>query len=304
MALTAEQRKVLNTIHQVGRAKGAKPIQIKAAIETGLVESGLRNLPGGDADSAGWRQERASLYRNPTNLTESVARFFDETAPLVGKYGRAGDLAAAVQRPAAQYRGRYQNMSAQAQQLLGTGGLSVSQPSSSTRTVNVGQPVTPGGMDRGQLLSQYLLTRGQPGALAGLGGGLGSLQQPTKQVTTTTPGTQATVNMGGKSKLLELFWQGAGGINAKDGKEVPQGFVSGHTDHVHVAAGPKTVVELGKLAQSMGLHVGENPHFGKVNPVHVANSYHYKGEAIDVSGNPAKMRAYAHQVAQMYGIKR
>lgn len=105
------------------------------------------------------------------------------------------------------------------------------------------------------------------------------------------------------SPLLELFWQGQGGIDAKNGQAVPQGFVSGHQDHVHVAAGPKTVVELGQLAQQMGLHVGENPHFGGVNPVHVKNSFHYKGEAIDVSGDPAKMQAFAHRVARLYGIR-
>jgi hypothetical protein len=38
----------------------------------------------------------------------------------------------------------------------------------------------------------------------------------------------------------------------------------------------------------MGLHVGENPHFGGVTPVHVQGSYHYKGEAIDVSGDPRR----------------
>jgi hypothetical protein len=68
---------------------------------------------------AGWRQERASLYKDPTNLHASINRFFDETAAVRGKYGRAGDLAAAVQRPAAQYRGRYQARQAQADQLRG-----------------------------------------------------------------------------------------------------------------------------------------------------------------------------------------
>lgn len=181
-------------------------------------------------------------------------------------------------------------------------GGGVTQAASTTRTVK-GVPVTPGGEDRSQLLAQYLLNRNRPGSLMSLAGELGSLKAPVTK--TTIPGAvQSSPSMaGGKSKLLELFWQGAGGINMKNGAVVPQGFVSGHTDHVHVAAGPKTTVELGRLAQSMGLHVGENPTFGKVNPVHVANSYHYKGEAIDVSGDPAKMRAFAHRVARMYGAK-
>jgi hypothetical protein len=103
--------------------------------------------------------------------------------------------------------------------------------------------------------------------------------------------------------LRELFYQGPGGIDVKNGQRQPLGFVSGHTDHVHVASGPKTVVELGRLAQSMGLNVGENPHFGGVDPVHVKTSYHYRGEAIDVSGSPDKMRAFARKVASLYHIK-
>jgi hypothetical protein len=70
-------------------------------------------------------------------------------------------------------------------------------------------------------------------------------------------------------QLYELFWQGHNGINVKNGQPEPQGFVSGHTDHVHVAAGPRSVIRLGRLAERMGLHVGENPHFGGVTPVHV-----------------------------------
>jgi hypothetical protein len=121
---TPEQQKVVQTILRVGRQRGASPKELKAAIETGLVESGLRNLSGGDADSAGWRQERASLYPDPTNVQHSAARFFDEAkrANASGRYGSAGSLAAAVQRPAAQFRGRYQQRSGDADALLGDSG--------------------------------------------------------------------------------------------------------------------------------------------------------------------------------------
>jgi hypothetical protein len=162
---------------------------------------------------------------------------------------------------------------------------------------------------RQDVLKQYLLQRGRPGSILALATGLRDVKAPDAPAATAhspaaTPAADATAPAAtGGSKLLELFWQGPGGINVKNGAKVPQGFVSGHQDHVHVAAGPKTVVQLGKLAQRMGLNVGENPHFGTVHPVHVANSYHYKGEAIDVSGPTAKMRAFAHRVAQGYGIK-
>lgn len=37
------------------------------------------------------------------------------------------------------------------------------------------------------------------------------------------------------SQLKELFWNGPGATNIKNGRRVGKGFVSGHTDHVHVA---------------------------------------------------------------------
>lgn len=152
----AEQRRVIRRIRQIGRQVGASPKEVKAALETGIVESGLRNLPGGDADSAGWRQERASLYPDPTNLDASIRRFYRETAAVKAQHGTAGSLAAAVQRPAAQYRGRYQGVSGQAQALLGG-----AAPSGRTldRPVAPDAPITPAVDNRaarGQAVSQFL----------------------------------------------------------------------------------------------------------------------------------------------------
>lgn len=120
--LTSEQQRVVAAIRAGARRNRATPKEVKAAIETGLVESNLQNLSGGDADSAGWRQERASLYKDPTNLRASVDRFFQETKAVRGKYGTAGALAAAVQRPRADLRGRYQEVSGEAEKLLGASG--------------------------------------------------------------------------------------------------------------------------------------------------------------------------------------
>lgn len=320
MALTPEQRAVLATIRQVAARKGARPKQVKAAIETGLVESGLRNLPGGDADSAGWRQERASLYKDPTNLRASVGRFFDETAPLRTKYGSAGDLAAAVQRPAAQYRGRYQQQSGRADQLLGVAGGAKGTPQQPRASTTTTTPGVDNSAARGAAIAQFLGDdKADPLTFAMQVRGL--RDTPGTTTTSAAPRPPAKrpgpgrANTGNPSDLLELYWQGRNGINVKNGKKVPQGFVTGHDEHVHAAGSPATVIALGKLAKSMGLRVGENPYFTGQAPgpgVHVATSNHYKikvvggkevGEAIDVAGDPKTMAHYAATVAHRYGIK-
>jgi len=318
MALTAEQKRVLAHIKRVGAEVGASPKELKAAVETGLVEANLTNPSVmTDHDSLGWRQERASLYPDPMNLDASIKRFFQETKAVKHKYGRAGDLAAAVQRPAAQYRGRYQERSAEADRLLGSmlpsSGAVRQAPAKSTE-----QTVTTPGVDnsgaRASAALQFLRSKSKdPVYLAQQVQGLQDTPAVTKTTTTptgttggTTPSATSSAGTNGRvggGPLKELFWQGEGGINAKNGKLVPQGFVSGHTNHVHVASGPETTRRLGKLAQQMGLHVGENKAFGGVAPVHVQNSNHYSDRAIDVSGDPAKMRAFAQRVAKMYGIR-
>jgi hypothetical protein len=115
MAYSPQQLALAQRLVRVGRRRGESGKEIVAALETGLVESNLRNLPGGDADSAGWRQERASLYPNPRNVRASINRFYDETSKAGNGRGMtAGQLAAAVQRPRADLRGRYQERSGEA----------------------------------------------------------------------------------------------------------------------------------------------------------------------------------------------
>lgn len=105
-------RKVLRTARRAGATRKEK----LAAAETGLVESGFRNLPGGDADSEGWRQERASIFPNPRNVKAGAQRFFSEAKEQSG--ATAGELAANVQRPAEQYRGRYDEEKPKANAIL------------------------------------------------------------------------------------------------------------------------------------------------------------------------------------------
>lgn len=106
---------------------------------------------------------------------------------------------------------------------------------------------------------------------------------------------------GGGSKLKEFFYTPVGQWKGT----TPIGVVPNHSNHVHIAAGVKTTVKLGKLAQKMGLRVGENKAFSGSTPTggHAPNSWHYKDRAIDVSGDPAKMKAFALRVKRMYGLK-
>ena len=313
---------VIDEILRQGRNQPRR--RVLAALVTGRVESNFKNLSGGDADSQGWRQERASLYKDPRNLKASVRRFYQEAAKL--DHGqKVGELAADVQRPAAQFRGRYAQHVGEAREILGSGGAGTGGGGSSTTTVKLGGPGS--AVDVAAALAQTsqapqrtitapamsdlitpegyrpVVTQAPSEPPSDLKGALAQIgQDKLPSLTTSTTTTRAGGRAGGVpksgSQIKELFWQGPGGIDIKNGKRVPQGFVSGHTDHVHVAAGPKTVVRLGKLAQQMGLHVGENPHFGGVDPVHTQGSYHYKNEAIDVSGDVAKMRKFAKRVAK------
>lgn len=107
--LGSEESHVARKVLRQGERKGADYKELLAAAETGLVESGFKNLRGGDADSEGWRQERRAYYPNPTNVKASANRFFTETkTDTGGQRGRgetAGQLAQTVQASA--YPERY-----------------------------------------------------------------------------------------------------------------------------------------------------------------------------------------------------
>jgi hypothetical protein len=197
---------------------------------------------------------------------------------------------------------------------LRVGGVS-SGTGSSTHTVTELDPEA----QRRVALAQFLQSRNPNNLL--LRTGAISVDEPierTRQVTTPSPGAPPTSSdtMGagarpsGHSPLFELIHNtGNGpGFAVKNGQVVNGANVygavwEGHKNHVHLAAGPKTVVRLGKIAQSMGLHVGENPAFGGVHPVHAPHSYHYKNEAIDVSGEPTLMNKFSRYVERYFGIE-
>jgi len=174
-----------------------------------------------------------------------------------------------------------------------------------TRTVTHTRPGIDNRQARAQLIQSFLQDKGSDPVSFALG------IRELKDVPGRTTSRSQRVRGGGRgdvgdrgedpitgSEIKELFWQGPGGVNLKNGQQVPQGFVSGHQDHVHVAAGPRTVVALGNVAKRrFGLHVGEQSHFGgRPTAGHAPNSYHYRDQAIDVSGDAEAMRRFAHYV--------
>lgn len=111
---------------------------VLAALETGRVESNFSNPSGGDADSAGWRQERASLYKNPTNIRASVRRFYQEAAKL-DRGQPAHKLAADVQRPREDLRYKYgtKEVRREAKQILGGGRSPYDLPTPEAENIRV-----------------------------------------------------------------------------------------------------------------------------------------------------------------------
>ena len=96
-----------------------------------LVESGLHNLPGGDRDSVGYFQMRTGIWDRgpyagfPNNPRLQLDWFLDQASGLkqdaTTDPSQYGNWIADVERPAAQYRYRYQLRLEEARQLLGEG---------------------------------------------------------------------------------------------------------------------------------------------------------------------------------------
>ena len=128
---------------------------------------------------------------------------------------------------------------------------------------------------------------------------------PASQPTTVTPKGRPTVRPkgGGTAKeqglspLLEMFYDPQGGFDNPsrqwDGvKRI--GAIGGHDDHVHVAAGPKTLARLDKRAAKMGLRVSSATRPGD------NDSFHGSGKARDYAGSPAEMAAWTRYLRRIY----
>jgi hypothetical protein len=95
--------------------------------------------------------------------------------------------------------------------------------------------------------------------------------------------------------------QAALGLSAYGGQgKDPYGYGSTGPGSVHVGQGnyggggapfhgklanAHGIVQLGKELEAKGFSVGQNPHFGGVDPVHTQGSLHYSGRALDINYN-------------------
>jgi hypothetical protein len=110
--LDREQRRVARQADREADRFGASPMERLALFEGLAVEATFRNPAGGDLDSVGALQERShygSVARR-LNVKLSSRRFLQEARALREsgqRFRNAGDLAAAVQRPREDLRGRY-----------------------------------------------------------------------------------------------------------------------------------------------------------------------------------------------------
>jgi predicted secreted protein len=230
-----DRKKILRAINreasQIKDPRARKKF-LRAAVQTGIVESGLRNLNYGDADSQGWRQERASLYKNPTNIKASVRRFREEFQQHYDPGEASYEVAAQVQRPAEQYRGRYKDVAGQAEKIL------AGQPS--VQGAPAGVPAGPSyktvpgvdrSADRQALRINYLSERGKPGALLELGAGLQDAQDtPDRQVEVQGSPKRVASGKGGGSapKGLRSAIDGFDGLVGKYGAPITAKQEPGH----------------------------------------------------------------------------
>jgi hypothetical protein len=152
-------------------ANGAAALNLpgELPVMAALVESNLKNLNYGDADSLGYFQMRESIWNNgayagyPTNPDLQMKWFTDQAAKVRLKRIAAsqpdpasdaalfGEWIADIELPAAQYRGRYQLRLADARALIaqtceslpqgGGGGGDIAPPKYSLRTAKRQHPL-------------------------------------------------------------------------------------------------------------------------------------------------------------------
>jgi cell wall-associated NlpC family hydrolase len=103
--LAADQQQTVSLIISIGKQRNLPALAWQVAIQAGMQESGLRDLPGGDRDSAGIFQMRPSQgwgsYAQVTDPAYAVNTFYDRLNGIPNwQQARPGDNAQAIERSA------------------------------------------------------------------------------------------------------------------------------------------------------------------------------------------------------------
>jgi cell wall-associated NlpC family hydrolase len=103
--LSADEQQNVALIISIGKQRNLPALAWQVAIQAGMQESHLTNLPGGDRDSAGLFQMRPSqgwgTYAQVTDPTYEINKFYDVLTGVPGwQQDRPGDAAQAVERSA------------------------------------------------------------------------------------------------------------------------------------------------------------------------------------------------------------
>lgn len=103
--LSSEQHQTVALIISIGKQRNLPALAWQVAIQAGMQESGLRNLTGGDRDSAGIFQMRPSqgwgTYAQVTDPTYEVNKFYNVLTSIPNwQRERPGEAAQAVERSA------------------------------------------------------------------------------------------------------------------------------------------------------------------------------------------------------------
>lgn len=110
--LNAAQREIAAKIVQIGRQRGEPDKRIRGALAAGYVESKFKTSAVGDNGKAFgifqmWPSKGWGTLAQVKDADYSINRWYDEAQKVDRPTYGPGELAAAVERPAAQYRGRY-----------------------------------------------------------------------------------------------------------------------------------------------------------------------------------------------------
>ena len=239
------------------------------------------------ADDWAWSPEgiKYALSRM-VNVGAKGQRGDEAVRTIIEKFERPANIPLSIQKALARYDD-YAGGGAEAPLPIGSvANAELSAPNTNSFT---GDPVLDAIMEDGDLL-EALLAAPKPQGRPSLG----------------NPSPVATG--GGRARAdVELFYDPLGAY--KHGQKIAP--IGGHGSHLHAAfSNPKATLAAIQLAHKLGLSVRENPYVDPVDPVHTKKSWHYEtfpgmyqgkrlGRAVDVSGDPNKLRRYFNYLRPM-----